>query len=67
MTSSQINVFIEERKWDYRGNLNVLPANLPAHICPSVRVRCRFVRAAPIHWLGVLDFEPNWCSHVGAW
>lgn len=68
MTPQQVNVFMEERKWDYRGNLEYPTITLPAlKFFHSIRVCCCLIGRNTHYRVSFHDFEPCWCSHVGPW
>ena len=69
MTPEQVAIFIEERKWDYRGELRAVASWRAAEpdLARSVRLRRGACGAYPNRRPPLLHLQPHWCSHVGPW
>lgn len=68
MTPSEIDVFMEERKWDYRDiPFYISREVISCSYAHSIRIHCRTAGATSIYRLCIFDLEPDWGRHVGAW
>ena len=68
MDAYQVAVFMEERKWDYRGACHIHFSHRLINILDICSFwLCRGVaRRSPYHWAGLLHLQQSWCSYVGS-
>lgn len=68
MTSAQISVYMEERKWDYRReDLSITYRKLiPIPFFCSLRVYFCHFGVDSNHWHRIQRLQSNWCSYVGS-
>lgn len=65
MTRDQINIFVEERKWDYRSKVAHGFAHIEFMPNYSFWLHGYITGKDADHWTHVLYLKPGWCGYVG--